>query len=169
MSKSLRQKLKRARPSFKSPVSVVKRLRIDEETQPQPSQQHNENNSLQGAEKSDKDANRNGVMDCSRLYAELDQKDTFQQCQVLKKVLKEKSETLRRLKMVKMYRTKNDLTQLQRLIDKWRSCAQSALHELKKELASEGKQASLSQLIDSFGIEDRLLQFDRKEEDFTNT
>lgn len=55
------------------------------------------------------------------------------------------------------------------LIDKWRSCSQSVLYELQRELPTEGKQTSLSQLIDNFGLDDKLLHFDRTEEEFTDT
>lgn len=61
----------------------------------------------------------------------------------------------------------NDLTQLQTLVDKWRSCAQAALYELQSEVSIEGRKASLSELIDLFGLEDGILHFDRTEEDFT--
>lgn len=61
----------------------------------------------------------------------------------------------------------NDLTQLQILIDKWRSCAQAALYELQSEVAIAGRKADLSELIDLFGLDDSILCFDRAEEDFT--
>lgn len=62
----------------------------------------------------------------------------------------------------------NDLTQLQALIDKWRSCAQAALYELQSEVSIDGGKASLSDLIDLFGLDDGILHFDRTEEDFTS-
>ncbi|KAF6736968.1 Swi5-dependent recombination DNA repair-like protein 1 [Oryzias melastigma] len=87
--------------------------------------------------------------------------------QHLRKEVKEKTETLRRLKMVKMYRSKNDLTQLQTLIDKWRCCSQNALYELQSDVTVDGRRANLSELIDLFGLDDHFLHFDRSEEDFT--
>lgn len=60
----------------------------------------------------------------------------------------------------------NDLTQLQMLIDKWRSCAQAALYELQSEVSIEGRNASLLEMIDLFGLDDSILHFDRTEEDF---
>ncbi|XP_043110588.1 swi5-dependent recombination DNA repair protein 1 homolog [Puntigrus tetrazona] len=155
MSSSLKEKLKRSRHSFRSPLGVVKRLKIEDDGQPG----------------DDTDVNRNNVReqrDRSHHTAEPAQKDPARQCEELRKAVKEKSETLRRLKMAKMYRKKNDLTQLQRLVDKWRSCAQSVLCELQSELPSEGKQVPLSQLIDSLGLDDKILHFDRTEEDFTD-
>lgn len=54
------------------------------------------------------------------------------------------------------------------LIDKWRSCAQAALYALQSDVPIDGQKASLSDLIDLFGLEDRILHFDRTEEDFTS-
>lgn len=62
----------------------------------------------------------------------------------------------------------NDLTQLQALIDKWRSCAQAALYELQSDVSVDGGKAGLSDLIDLFGLDDGILHFDRTEEDFTS-
>ncbi|KAF4105771.1 swi5-dependent recombination DNA repair protein 1 homolog [Onychostoma macrolepis] len=163
MSSSLKEKLKRSRHSFRSPLGVVKRLKIEDDSQPQTSQP--------GDRETDTDVHRDDMReqrDCSHHTAEPAQKDLIQRCEELRKAVKEKSETLRRLKMAKMYREKNDLTQLQRLVDKWRSCAQSVLCELQSELTSEGKQVSLSQFIDSLGLDDKILHFDRTEEDFTD-
>ncbi|XP_073691134.1 swi5-dependent recombination DNA repair protein 1 homolog [Garra rufa] len=171
MSSSLREKLKRSRHSFRSPLSVVKRLKIEEDNQPQTSQPGDTNHRVTDDRDPDTDVNRNDMKerrDCSHT-AEPAQKESIQQCEKLRKAVKEKTETLRRLKMAKMYRKKNDLTQLQRLVDKWRSCVQSVLCELQSELPTEGKQLSLSQLIDNFGLDDKLLHFDRTEEDFTDT
>lgn len=62
----------------------------------------------------------------------------------------------------------NDLTQLQTLIGKWRSCAQNALYELQSDVSIDGGKASLSDLIDLFGLDDGILHFDRTEEDFSS-
>lgn len=62
----------------------------------------------------------------------------------------------------------NDLTTLQALIDKWRSCAQAALYELQSDVSIDGGRAGLSDLIDLFGLDDGILHFDRTEEDFTS-
>lgn len=168
MSSSLKEKLKRSRHSFRSPLSVVKRLKIEDDSLPQTSQTRD---SVTDDRETDAEVHRNDMKeqrDCLPHTAEPAQKDLIQQCEELRKTVKEKSETLRRLKMAKMYRKKNDLTQLQRLVDKWRSCAQSVLCELQSELPSEGNQVSLSRLIDSFGLDDKILHFDRTEEEFTD-
>uniref|UniRef100_A0A8C2KNQ2 Swi5-dependent recombination DNA repair protein 1 homolog n=1 Tax=Cyprinus carpio TaxID=7962 RepID=A0A8C2KNQ2_CYPCA len=168
MSSSLKEKLKRSRHSFRSPLSVVKRLKIEDDSPPQTSQPGDR---VTDDRETETDVRRNDMREqrhCSHHTAEPAQKDLPQQCEELRRAVKEKSETLRRLKMAKMYRKKNDLTQLQRLVDKWRSCAQSVLCELQSELPSEGKQVSLSQFIDSLGLDDKILHFDRTEEDFTD-
>lgn len=173
MSTSLREKLKRARHSFRSPLSVVKRLKIEDDNQPQTSQPGDTKHSVTEERETDTDVNQNDMReqrDSSHDHtAETAPNYSIQQCEELRKGVKERSETLRRLKMVQMYRNKNDLIRLQMLIDKWRSCVQSVLYELQSELPTEGKQTSLSQLIDNFGLDDKLLHFDRTEEEFTDT
>lgn len=106
MSASLREKLKRTRHSFRSPLSVVKRLKIEDDTQPQTSQPGDSKYSVIDERETDTDVNRNDMKeqrDCSHHTAET---DSIQQCEELRKAVKERSETLRRLKMAKMYRRK---------------------------------------------------------------
>ncbi|XP_040905782.1 swi5-dependent recombination DNA repair protein 1 homolog [Toxotes jaculatrix] len=176
LSSSLKERLKRSRRSFTSPLSVAKRLCVDEleEGGQQVSADSREtvNNSL--LVKPNVDVNRNDMRSESERFSgpipeptHLPSDDLAQRRDQLRKEVKDKMETLRRLKMVKMYRSKNDLTQLQTLIDKWRSCAQAALCELQSDVLIEGRKASLSELIDLFGLEDGILHFDRTEEDFT--
>ncbi len=106
MSSSLKEKLKRSRHSFTSPLSVVKRLKIEDDSQPQTSQQ---GHGVTDNRETDTDVHRNDMReqrDCSLHTAEPAQKDLIQRCEELTKAVKEKSETLRRLKMAKMYRKK---------------------------------------------------------------
>lgn len=63
----------------------------------------------------------------------------------------------------------NNLSELQTLIAKWRSSTQLMLYELQSAFSADGKKVSLSQLIDSFGLEDQLLHYSRTEEDFVDT
>ncbi|XP_059803203.1 swi5-dependent recombination DNA repair protein 1 homolog [Hypanus sabinus] len=79
-----------------------------------------------------------------------------------------KEELLRRLKMVQVYRAKNNLTELGSLIEKWRKSSQNLLYELQMALATDSK-PTLTQLIDSLAAEDRLLHYNRIEEDFIDT
>lgn len=107
MSAALKDRLKRTRRSFTSPLSVVKRLKIDEDEVPQAS-----NKETTPGDEDVIDVNRNEtargdylkslVSDC----AQRSQCELLQLREKLKKDVKEKSETLRRLKMVKMYRKK---------------------------------------------------------------
>ncbi|KAI4886097.1 hypothetical protein NFI96_020208 [Prochilodus magdalenae] len=176
MSAALKARLKRARPSYTSPFSVVKRLQIDEDELPRPLKEETDQTGPVDRE-AEIDVNRNETMrnlkEClKRSESEphkLSRSELLQLREKLQKDVKEKSETLRRLKMVKMYRKKNDLTQLQDLTDKWRRCAQAVLCELQTELPTDGQKASLSQLIDHFGLEDDILHFHRTEEDFTDS
>lgn len=43
------------------------------------------------------------------------------------------------------------------------------LYELQSTLSTDGKKLRLSQLIDSFGLDDQLLHYNRTEDDFTDT
>ncbi|XP_063347663.1 swi5-dependent recombination DNA repair protein 1 homolog [Pelmatolapia mariae] len=172
LSASLRERLKRSRRSFISPLSVAKRLCVDEEENGQQvsadSQQPVNNPPVV---LSSVDVNRNEERAGSKTLSGPAPKSTQYPsgdfAQRLRKEVKDKTETLRRLKMVKMYRSKNDLTHLQTLIDKWRHCAQAALYELQSEVPIDGRKASLSELIDLFNLDDIILHFDRTEEDFT--
>ncbi|KAL6487056.1 hypothetical protein MHYP_G00036820 [Metynnis hypsauchen] len=168
MSAALKARLKRARPSFTSPLSVVKRLKIDDDELPQPLKEETDQTG-QPEKETEIDVNRNETMRDLKDPLQLSRSELLQLREKLKKDAREKSETLRRLKMVKTFRTKNDLTQLQDLIDKWRHCAQAVLYELQTELPTDGRKASLSQLIDHFGLEDGILHFDRTEDDFTDS
>ncbi|XP_038614210.1 swi5-dependent recombination DNA repair protein 1 homolog [Tachyglossus aculeatus] len=87
----------------------------------------------------------------------------------LEKQVQEKEELLRRLKLVKMYRSKNNLSQLKSLITKWRSSSQLLLYELQSALSMDGRKLSLAQLIDNCGLEDKLLHYNRTEEEFTES
>uniref|UniRef100_A0A3Q2SQB3 Swi5-dependent recombination DNA repair protein 1 homolog n=1 Tax=Fundulus heteroclitus TaxID=8078 RepID=A0A3Q2SQB3_FUNHE len=168
LSASLRERLKRTRRSFTSPLSVAKRLCVDGEEEdgrhaPADSRgavtvhggEANSAAAKSGSESSPAAAPHPALVSSESSAAQL------------RKEVKEKTETLRRLRMVQMYRGKNDLTQLQTLIDKWRSCAQAALYELQSEVPIEGRKADLCELVDLFGLDDGVLRFDRAEGDFT--
>lgn len=107
MSDALKGRLKRARRSFTSPLSVVKRLKIDEGQFPQASNQE-----TNPGDEGIIDVNRNETKreECLKSLGPgcppHSQRELLQLREKLKKDVKEKSETLRRLKMVKMYRKK---------------------------------------------------------------
>uniref|UniRef100_A0A3Q0R5H2 Swi5-dependent recombination DNA repair protein 1 homolog n=1 Tax=Amphilophus citrinellus TaxID=61819 RepID=A0A3Q0R5H2_AMPCI len=172
LSASLRERLKRSRRSFISPLSVAKRLCVDDEEKKgqQVSADSREPVNNPPVILGSVDVNRNEERTGSETSGpgpKPIQCPSGDFAQRLRKEVKDKTETLRRLKMVKMYRSKNDLTHLQTLIDKWRSCAQAALYELQSEITIDGRKASLSELIDLFSLDDSILHFDRTEEDFT--
>ncbi|XP_076598369.1 swi5-dependent recombination DNA repair protein 1 homolog [Chaetodon auriga] len=176
LSSSLRERLKRSRRSFTSPVSVAKRLCVDDDEEEEEDGQQVPADSQETVNNPpliipNVDVNRNEARSGSERFSgpipEPTHSPSEDFAQQLRKEVKDKMETLRRLKMVQMYRSKNDLTQLQTLIDKWRSCAQAALYELQSDVPVHGGKASLSELIDLFGLDDGILHFDRTEEDFT--
>eukprot|EP00066_Takifugu_rubripes_P012289 XP_011601555.1 PREDICTED: swi5-dependent recombination DNA repair protein 1 homolog [Takifugu rubripes] len=175
LSSSLKERLKRSRRSFTSPCSVAKRLHVDEEEEEDGRQVAAHYRDAVNNPSSVIDINRNVTKSGSEMIcgafpkaAHPPVKAVAHEPGQLRKEVKDKTETLRRLKMVKMYRSKNDTTQLQSLIDKWRSCAQAALQELQSDVSIHGGKASLSELIDLFGLDEGILHFDRSEEDFTS-
>ncbi|CAH1783709.1 unnamed protein product [Owenia fusiformis] len=78
--------------------------------------------------------------------------------------IKEKEEKLRKLQMVKMYRSKNDLTHMQGLVDKWKTVSQDALLELHT-MATEPK-PSLTNIVDHFNLDHETVGYDKEEESF---
>lgn len=173
LSESLKERLKRSRRSFISPLSVAKRLCVDDLEEEEDGRQvsadsHRSKVNNPSVISPGVDVNRNeGSESGAGPVPETTHPPPEYFAQQLRKEVKDKVETLRRLKMVKMYRGKNDLTQLQSLIEKWRSCAQAALYELQSEVPIDGRKADLSELIDLFGLDDAILHFDRAEDDFT--
>ncbi|XP_066549650.1 swi5-dependent recombination DNA repair protein 1 homolog [Amia ocellicauda] len=198
MSASLKERLKRTRRSFNSPFTVAKRLRINAEAQTDlkaptvspeaagaqdrgETDSNNKDVSWESAEVTGVCRNRPAQRSCTGMVTEAthgtscltgveqsSQSDLFHLRDRLKREVREKEETLRRLKMVQMYRTKNDLDELQCLVNKWRSCSQAVLYELQSALSTDGSKLSLTQLIDHFGLEEHILHYNRTEEDFTD-
>ncbi|XP_078499857.1 swi5-dependent recombination DNA repair protein 1 homolog isoform X2 [Lissotriton helveticus] len=186
MSAALRERLKKTRRSFSSFTNVAKRLKVDCEetdtTAPEDVFLVNKcPTSLQEsiAEKSDDPPTQQDQPSLRptirtplnsphtiSLGTDVKLRDLLEEKRKLMKKVQEKEELLRRLKMVKTYRSKNNLTELKSLIEKWRSSSQQLLYELQSALSTEGQKLSLSQLIDSCGLEDSLLHYNRAEEDF---
>uniref|UniRef100_UPI00359005A1 swi5-dependent recombination DNA repair protein 1 homolog n=1 Tax=Myxine glutinosa TaxID=7769 RepID=UPI00359005A1 len=78
-----------------------------------------------------------------------------------------REETLRRLHMVKRYRTKNNLPELQQLTRRWRQAAQSLLYDLQKEVINDtSHKPSLSDLMAGMGIDPALLHYNAAEDAF---
>ncbi|KAJ8248132.1 hypothetical protein GJAV_G00238680 [Gymnothorax javanicus] len=185
MSASLKAKLKRARRPFTSPFSVAKRLKVDsdEEEVATSGKTGTDTDCVTACMQDRVDMNRDQIAEktcpenvTSGAESDLSSGDPALHSETdfvslrekLRKAVREKTEKLRRLKMVKMYREKNDLTQLQSLISKWRRCSQAVLYELQCALSEDSRKASLSQLIDHFGLDEDILHFDRTEDDFTD-
>ncbi|XP_053439139.1 swi5-dependent recombination DNA repair protein 1 homolog [Nycticebus coucang] len=196
MSATLRERLRKTRSSFNSYYNVVKRLKVEDEENDQTCSEKppssTEENCLQFQESfkhidsefeestclkntfKNTSACETKSLDsesCSALQSEFVSKNLPKQglneekAKLVKQV-QEKEDLLRRLKLVKMYRSKNDLSQLELLIKKWRSCSQVLLHELQSALSQENKKLSLTQLIDHYGLDDKLLHYNRSEEEF---
>ncbi|XP_061545405.1 swi5-dependent recombination DNA repair protein 1 homolog [Phycodurus eques] len=178
LSASLKARLKRTRRAFTSPFPVAKRLCVDvEDGQPVPldSRTTDDDNKNPPLISPSADVNVQEARPGSEMFsgmipgpAHAHAENLAQRRERLGRQVKDKTETLRRLRMVKMYRSKNDLAQLQTLIDKWRSCAQNALYELQSDVPVEGRKASLSELIDLFGLDEKILHFDRTQDDFAS-
>uniref|UniRef100_A0A8C8RCL3 Swi5-dependent recombination DNA repair protein 1 homolog n=1 Tax=Pelusios castaneus TaxID=367368 RepID=A0A8C8RCL3_9SAUR len=192
MSTTLRERLKKARRSFNSSFTVAKRLKIDTEEKDYSASEEGSlstegscsrlQDSCESLEKNcAASTSLNSPLQeklCCRpaqksphsvvLGADLSQKELLEEKLRLLKQVQEKEELLRRLKMVKMYRSKNNPSELQSLITKWRYSTQLMLYELQSALSTDGKKLSLTLLIDNFGLEDKLLHYSRTEEDFTD-
>ncbi|NXN85329.1 SFR1 protein, partial [Bombycilla garrulus] len=188
MIKALRERLRKTRRSFNANFTAAKRLRIDTEEKdtagadkeclPETStdcsrlQDASENPEGNGTGHTRfKSPSQEGdpcgsAENLGVLQVDPGQQQCLEEKEKLVKQVQEKEELLRRLKLVKMYRSKNNLSELQALIGKWRSSTQLMLSELQSAFSADGKKVSLTQLIDTFGLEDQLLHYSRTEEDF---
>ncbi|KFQ40209.1 Swi5-dependent recombination DNA repair protein 1, partial [Mesitornis unicolor] len=190
MSAALRERLRKTRRSFNANFTVAKQLRIDIEEKERvdadkgclPKTSTDCSRLQDGSENLERNGTGQtcfksplqendlcGSAENSHVQqADLSQQQFLEEKVRLVKQVQEKEELLRRLKLVKRYRSKNNLSELQALIVKWRSSTQLMLYELQSAFSADGKKVSLSQLIDTFGIEDQLLHYSRTEEDFVD-
>lgn len=181
MSASLRERLRKMRRSFSSPCTVAKRLKIDYEENNAQSQCVSNSLPMQDHQRTSIGHTHTVISPDDTSHLEhlpsveastpatsryTSQQDLLQEKRKLLKCIEEKEEILRRLKMVKLYRSKNDLTELQSLIEKWRKGSQLLLYELQTALTTENKKISLTHLIESYGLDEKLLHYNRTEEDF---
>ncbi|KAM5142180.1 swi5-dependent recombination DNA repair protein 1 homolog isoform 1-T2 [Mantella aurantiaca] len=176
MSASLRERLRKTRRSFTSPCTVAKRLKIDcEESEiPWPCAGDLSPRSSIVLTHTVASSADNSPSQCpisveastptTSRYG--DRQDLLQEKKRLLKRVNEKEDIIRRLNMVKLYRSKNNLNELQSLIEKWRKGSQLLLHELQTALTTENKKISLTTLIESYGLDEKLLCYSRTEEDF---
>ncbi|XP_026523223.1 swi5-dependent recombination DNA repair protein 1 homolog [Notechis scutatus] len=196
MSTTLRERLKKTRRSFHSNFIVAKQLKIDDENNSNPKEKtlskeepcsvsHAEDKCLEKvpdeticSKSSAEDrslSEYNGYNNSTHNSSEINllgrdckQWELLEEKMTLMKQLQEKEDILRRLKLVKLYRTKNNPEELQFLISKWRKGSQAILYELQSALSTDNKKLSLTQLIDNFGLDDKLLHYIRTDEDFTD-
>lgn len=75
-----------------------------------------------------------------------------------------KEEILRKLKLVKLYRAKNNLVELQSVIKHWRKACQEALLEFQDK--SQDPKPSLAQLLQSLHIDFALVKYNLEDECF---
>ncbi|XP_077311373.1 swi5-dependent recombination DNA repair protein 1 homolog [Lithobates pipiens] len=181
MSATLRERLRKMRRSFILPCTVAKRLKIDCEESDTPSLCASNPTPTQDAQESSIAHTHTVVSSVDTSLSEClpsvevstpttprytSHQDLLQEKRKLLKRVEEKEEILRRLKLVKLYRSKNNLTELQSLLEKWRKGSQLLLYELQTALTTENKKISLTQLIESYGLDEKLLCYNRTEEDF---
>ncbi|XP_021495889.1 swi5-dependent recombination DNA repair protein 1 homolog [Meriones unguiculatus] len=193
MSGTLKERLKKTRSSSHF-CSVVKRLKVENEendqTLSEPGASSKEENCSKSQEsvehidnESEKDSSESkSESKCESKSLDTGSSSTLQNDSVnektkenlkeekakLVKLVKEKEELLRRLKLVKMYRIKNNLSELEMLIKKWRKCSQQLLYELQEVMSEdEDEKLSLTELIDYYGIDEKVVHYNRTEEEFT--
>lgn len=82
----------------------------------------------------------------------------------LEKRIAAKEDTLRKLKLVKYYKSKHDLQHLHDLTSKWKKASQTALSELRQKMPSP--QPTLGQLLDHLQIEHDMVGYDPNENEF---
>ncbi|XP_072178045.1 swi5-dependent recombination DNA repair protein 1 homolog [Diadema setosum] len=83
----------------------------------------------------------------------------------LQRRVAEKEDICRKLRMVKMYRAKNDLNALQELIDMWREACQSAIVRLYEK--HPDPKPSLGDFISGCRLDKDLINFNDDEETFS--
>ncbi|XP_005096443.1 swi5-dependent recombination DNA repair protein 1 homolog [Aplysia californica] len=97
------------------------------------------------------------------------QSEDMEELLAVKKTLQsdllKQEECLRKLKMVKMYREKNNLTELQKLIDTWRDVSQRALTDLLE--LQPPPQPHMSDLISHLQIDPEFIGYNKEEEGFS--
>ncbi|XP_066931393.1 swi5-dependent recombination DNA repair protein 1 homolog [Clytia hemisphaerica] len=84
--------------------------------------------------------------------------------EILKKQVEEKEEMIRKLKMVKMYRNKHNLEELDNLIHKWRDVAQEASQQLYD--AFNEPKPEMGEFLNQLHIQHDMIGFDADTECF---
>jgi len=107
-------------------------------------------------------ASENGYQTCNKTEQSV---ELLARKQDLIKSIQEKEDSLRKLKLVKMYRNKNDLTQLQVLIDKWRTVSQEAAERLLSKIKLDPL-PTMSQLLSNLQVDKALIHYSEEDEGF---
>merc|ERR1712071_708409 len=88
----------------------------------------------------------------------------------LNKRINTKEDVVRKLKMVKLHRTKHDTAELDKLIQQWLQTSQKALQDLQeklKENSADPKDISMESLLKHMNIEPELVGYSVDDEIFT--
>ncbi|KAK3885249.1 hypothetical protein Pcinc_010523 [Petrolisthes cinctipes] len=99
--------------------------------------------------------------------------DILHKIQETRARLKEKEETVRKLRLVKMYRTKWEMQGLDTVTDQWLQACQEALVDLREKIReirareTGEEELTLQLLMDNLGIDTKLLKLDEAEDCFT--
>nr|CAB3266009.1 swi5-dependent recombination DNA repair protein 1 homolog [Phallusia mammillata] len=95
----------------------------------------------------------------------LNEKSLNDQYDAIEQTVRKNTETLRKLKLVKNHKEKNNIKSLELLIQKWRKASQIALIELL-EYAPKEPETTLGQLITYLGIDHETIKFDQQTQSF---
>ncbi|XP_057307405.1 swi5-dependent recombination DNA repair protein 1 homolog [Hydractinia symbiolongicarpus] len=83
----------------------------------------------------------------------------------LRSILEAREEELRKLNLVKTYRAKNNVKDLEALTRRWRETAQEAVQVLYKTLASVAK-PEMGEFLNTLQIDEKLIRYDAESDDF---
>ncbi|XP_056004643.1 swi5-dependent recombination DNA repair protein 1 homolog isoform X2 [Ostrea edulis] len=84
----------------------------------------------------------------------------------LQSLIKDREDTLRKLKLVQFYQHKHDQNKMEELIRKWHQVCQEGLVDLL-QLMPEPK-PTLTELIDHLGIDHSMISFNKEDQSFTD-
>lgn len=83
----------------------------------------------------------------------------------LRSILEAREKQLRKLNLVKTYRAKNNVKDLEALTRRWRETAQEAVQVLHKTLASVVK-PEMGEFLNTLQIDEKLIRYDAESDDF---
>lgn len=98
--------------------------------------------------------------------------DVHRKIQHARSTVKEKEEVVRKLRLVKMYRTKWETQDLDTITNQWLRVCQEALEDLRVKVRDMGRvetgkeELTLQALISNLGLDAQLLQLNESEDSF---